>query len=224
MSLMIHRDNWTVYSTNDIGPLMYVDRYNGGAFAFYYNKKDNTLIVRNRPVYSPYAYIPHDGGRKDKQTGNFYKFYVDNNVYYCSVNDAINYLPEELPSECVDSTGFIETEASEIVKDFIYKIDTNSHSVKLLTDGNLDDIDSINELTIFDTDSDLDIFTLHREYVDSKKIFVFLVDLTFGREEFRYKSDIETKDDFNKALMSTVSALYRYPTFRRIAEDLEQCL
>ncbi len=224
MSSMIHRDNWTVYSTDDIGPLMYVNRFNGGAEAFYYDKKAKELIVKRRGVYTPHAYIPHDGGRKDKQTGQFYRFHCPDRDYYCSVYDAKEYLPEELPEEFVDSTGFIDTEADEIVKDFIYKIDTNSHTVKLLADGNLDDIDSINKLTIFDTDSHLDIFTLHREYVDSKKIFVFLVDLTFGREEFRYKSDIETKDDFDKALMSTVSALYRYPTFRQIAEDLEQCL
>lgn len=226
MSALVNRSKWVIYSTDDIGPLMYVNRFNGGAEAFYYDKKAKELIVKRRGVYTPHAYIPHDGGRKDKQTGQFYRFHCPDRDYYCSVYDAKEYLPEELPEEFVDCDGFEDAsdEADICIQSFIYEVDTNNSEIKLIVDGTLEDFDNINKLILHDRRSDTDIITLRREVVDEKRTYVFIVDLTFGREEFRYKKDILSANDFRKALSSTISALYEYPTFRDIADDLENYL
>ena len=36
---LVNISDWKVHNTNEVGPLMYVDRFNGGAQAFYFSKK-----------------------------------------------------------------------------------------------------------------------------------------------------------------------------------------
>ena len=223
---LVNISDWKVHNTGEVGPLMYVDRFNGGAQAFYFSKKDNTMVVKRRGVYTPHAYVEHDGGRKDKQTGEFYLFHCTNGDFFCRVEDAKQYLPADLPAECVDCDGFEDAsdEADIAIQSFIYELDTNSKDVKIITDGDLDNFDSVNKITLFDLYNEIEVVTIKREVVDRKNTFVFLVDLKIGREEFRYKRDILTVNDFTKALSATVSALCEYPTFRYIADDLEKYL
>lgn len=228
MATLINRKNWIVFDSVDIGPLMYKGRYNGSVDAFYFDKKTNKLLVKNRSIYNtPYAYVLHDNTKKHMHYGKFYKFRCDNKDYYCHVNDAIKYLPEELPVQYVvcnlDAIDNKE-DADVVIQNFIYKLDTNSSTIKCVSDGNLNNFDSITTLYLVDVLTNTRLITIERINTNDKKTFIFLVDLNIDREEFRYKRDIVTVEDFKKALNSTIAALNEYPTFVSIAEDLKSYL
>ena len=111
MAKMIPKKYWKIYTHEDTGDLMYVGRWNGGGYAFKYDKKNQTLDVIRRGIYSPMAYTPYNDitGRKHRYYCNVYKLYTkDNKSYYVYVNAADEYLPDELPDYCVDYDGSID--------------------------------------------------------------------------------------------------------------------
>lgn len=179
---LIPKQYWIVFSTDEIGPLEYVSRYNGGAYSFRYCKGSQILIACNRGVYSPYCYQPHSGGRKAKQIGNFYKFMTDSgNTYYCSIKDAEVYLPELLPNKNV-AHKIIKT--SSVLDTLINKVYAAKNII--IEEKNLDENDNITEANIFTKDTkqllcsfEIDVndnllckFFINDELINTKKILI----------------------------------------------------
>jgi hypothetical protein len=99
---LIPISKWKPYHTDDIGPLYYIGRWNGGQYAFKYNAKTNKLVVGRRGVYTPAAYTEYYEKGQRKQLGIFYLIKINNNRYYMSKYDAEKYFPDGLPEIYVD--------------------------------------------------------------------------------------------------------------------------
>lgn len=174
--MYVNRKDWVVYNTKDIGPLMYVDRYNGGAVSFKFNKKYHTMEITKRGVESPYAYVKHDGSKKHKREGSFYKFHTTNGDYYCSIQDAVNYLPEDLPEICVDNNANeqeLDIELDLLIQQIASSILVKGNKVTISAD---DDIS-----TNFENVTEISIWANH---VNTSSTKVNL--LTFYRHETHY--------------------------------------
>lgn len=101
--MFVNRSLWKIFSTDDIGPMQYVKRYEGGALALRYYKGKGTLEVIRRGLESPICYVPHSkGSHKHKYYGKFYKFKTsDGKEFFTPVDLAVKHLPEELPEEFI---------------------------------------------------------------------------------------------------------------------------
>ena len=227
---LITRNNWIIYNTNDIGPVMYVDRYNGGAISFYYNKKTHELCVRNRGVNTPYAYILHDGGRKSKRFGLFYKFYCNNTEYFCEVADANRYLPDALPEDCVShcvSTSKNKLDILELQKYLETTIQLSkdiSGCMKVHYDDELDNFSDINKIDIIYSNLNMTILSLTKQINDNGEYkYKFNVNINMPGTEIIIRTTIATVDDFKRELDYLMIELSRFKIFSELINDLMTC-
>ena len=114
-----------------------------------------------------------------------------------------------------------------IDKDFIYKIDDSS---KFTVETDYDNIDEFilsaptgdikqDTIKICTIDTKIPIIQIQKTEKDE---MIFLVDLiTADRKEFRLKSYMQTKEEFNQLLQETIDMLYSSPEFCKYASDIE---
>ena len=115
---------------------------------------------------------------------------------------------------------------TEILKDFIYKIDDSS---KLKLQYDYDSVDEFFNaetdvnlyMTVIAVDTKETLFKLER----SDKGCKYIVDLTTeDGENFSIKSFIKTKEDLTKLISNTIDALSNFPQFSKYISDLENIL
>ena len=233
----IPKKYWKVYTDIEI---QYVDRYNGGSYAFYYSKGEKRFICRNRGVYSPSAYVAYrPGSGKQKRVSTCYRI----NGYYVTVYELDHYYPDvqDLPEDqidFIDPGDYVEPKQEkkeeEALKDFIYKVDETN---KLKVESSYDSVDDFFEddsddayfnhesIVILTVDTRMPLIRVEKAKVNDKKVYKFVVDITnTDGDTFNIKSVIDSKEKFNQLLQSTKDALNSYPQFSKYADDLENCL
>ena len=188
---MIPRKDWKLYNTDDIGPLEYVNRFNGGALSFKYIKSTKTLTATNRGVYSPYCYQLHSGGRKDKHIGLFYKFNINGISYYCSRDDAIGYLPEALPEEYVDCNTV--NNINNIIDSLINNIYLSNKHIAVI-ENEIDYLDNVINFNIITTNTKQTIFSFIK-HNDDRFLLKF-----YSNNELLYVINIQNKRELQTAI------------------------
>lgn len=235
----IPKKYWKVYT--DI-KIQYVSRFNGGAYSFYYNKKEKRFVCRDRSIYSPSAYEDYEpGGGKHKKVGTCYRI----NNYYVKVKDLDIYYPdvEDLPEDQVDfiePSDYVEPKKrkkkkeEEAIKDFIYKVDDTDRlkvessydSINDFFEDDSDDSYFNNEsIVILTADTRIPLIRVEKAEVDDKKVYKFVVDIASAEgDTFNVKSIIDSKKKLNQLIESTKDALNSYRQFSKYATDLKNCL
>ena len=123
--------------------------------------------------------------------------------------------------------------SSNVVQDFIYKID-DSQQLMVQTEYNsiseffsepiANDI-KLDTVIICAVDTKKPIIKLEKAKNEEKTIFKFIVDITNDQgEEFMFKSIIKSQEQLDQLVQQTVDALRNYPQFIKYIDDLENCL
>lgn len=210
---MVNIKDWIIYDTSDIGPLQYVDRFNGGGLAFKYNKKSKELIVTRRGIYTPHCYEPHSGGRKSKKTGQFYKFKtITGDIYYARVEDVEKYLPNELPEEFVFSKNITEDDDDDnsiisFLDDFISTLNDNENVIIDVDIDDIFDIENINVIKIIDKNSSETIFIINK--IDDEEYSI-----STSIDDYMYKSNVNSSDQFMHAIYEIINNINVYDRFK----------
>ena len=92
---------------------------------------------------------------------------------------------------------------------------------RCMCDGDINNFSSIQEIELIAIGVGLPIVKVTRDKESkTKDEFIFLVDITHDRQEFKYKNIIKTRADFNKSLESAINALEGFDGLEEYAEDL----
>lgn len=101
-----------------------------------------------------------------------------------------------------------------ITKDIIYKNIEESNKLKIedTTPGGF---------SILTVDTKLPIITFEAINNNTNDGYIFLVDIQ-DEAEFKYKIEIKTKEDLNKAIEFTINALDNHPILSKYIDDIEK--
>lgn len=221
---MVNIKDWIIYDTSDIGPLQYVDRFNGGGLAFKYNKKSKELIIARRGINTPHCYEPHSGGRKSKKTGQFYKFKtITEDIYYARVEDVEKYLPNELPEKFVFSKNTIEDEDEDYnniiscLDDFISTLNDNENIIIDVDIDDVFDIENINVIKVIDKNSSEIIFIINK--IDDEEYSI-----STSIDDYIYKSNVTDTNQFIQAINEIINNINKYGRFNKFIETINDYL
>lgn len=224
---MIPKKYWKEYSKEDCGTL-HMERWNGGGKGLKYLDGTCKAVTTGGGYAQRYPYIfTSHYGRNTRMEGPFYRFY---GIGYVQVSEWNSFYRdvEELPKGtiyCYSEQEFEEKEktmpAEKLIEDFIYKVNDESSKIKVRCDGDINNFSSIQEIELIAIGVGLPIVKVTRDKESkTKDEFVFLVDITHDRQEFKYKNIIKTRSDFNKSLESAINALEGFDGLEEYAEDL----
>jgi carbonic anhydrase/acetyltransferase-like protein (isoleucine patch superfamily) len=196
----------------------------------------NAQVYGNAEVYDTafvYGYAKVDGNAEVYGNAKVYgdaRVYGDAQVYG---NAKVDY---ELRFGTVGdkSTNEHTDENTDALKDFVYKIDNSSKldiqssydSVDAFFEDNSDDSYIEHEcLTIVAVDTKVPLVKLEKDQVKDQNVFKFVVDITNeDGDDYRVRSVIDSKEQFDKLLNATIDSLRNYEQFSKYADDLENCL
>ena len=177
-----------------------------------WNEDMDNWIDDNMSIYTD-ELLQLGFNRASKYSGNYIldavempDVLIDDNTIF-SLDD-VHYYQDKFRN-LIKSSKFYKKDT--ITKDIIYKKIAESNKLKMkdTTSGGF---------SILTIDTNAPIITFEKEQDDSH---IFLVDLK-DKDEFKYKTKIETVEQLNKAIDFTIEALSNHSAFNKYVDDIEK--